>query len=108
MSDTKINTPNSNIHENNNENYIKQLNKEVDETKHLLIKNCDRIIERGDNIDDLDSKTDALNSSSLNFRYNTVRLRNNLWWKDKGCILVTIIIIVVIILIIALTNKKKN
>ena len=90
----------------NNENYLNQLNQEVTETKNLLLKNCDKIVDRENSINELDSRAAALNLSSITFKHNTNKLKNKMWWKEKRCIFGAIIILIIIIVIIVLSNKS--
>ena len=87
---------------------LENIHKQVDETKHLLMNNCNKIIERGEKIDTLDERAAVLNLSSVSFKKNTRKLKNKMWWQEKRCIFVAIIIIILLILIIVFTYKSKK
>jgi len=89
--------------DNKNSNY---LNQEVDETKHLLMKNCEKIIERSNNLDELDYKAALLNLSSVNFKKNTKKLKNKMWYQKNCCIFISVAILIIVILILLLFKKK--
>ena len=63
------------------DNNIDKLTKEVDETKHLLMKNCEKVIERGNTLDSIDDKAAALNLSSISFKKTSTQLKNKMWWQ---------------------------
>ena len=90
-----------------NNNNIHTLTKEVDETKHLLIKNCEKIIERGNTLDSIDNKATALNISSVSFKKTSTQLKNKMWWQEKSCIFIVVGIFLLIIIIIILSSTYK-
>lgn len=85
---------------------IDNLNKELDETKYLLQQNTEKVIERGNTLDDLDHKTASLNLSAVNFRKKSRNFKNKIWWKDKTPYIIVIIIIIIILIIIIVSSKK--
>jgi len=90
-----------------NNNNIDKLTKEVDETKQLLMKNCEKVIERGNTLDSIDDKAAALNLSSVSFKKTSIQLKNKMWWQDKSCIFIVAGILVIIIIIIIASSTKK-
>ena len=89
------------------DNNIDKLTKEVDETKHLLMKNCEKVIERGNTLDSIDNKAATLNLSSVSFKKTSTQLKNKMWWQEKSCIfIISGILLIIIIIIIASSTKK--
>ena len=87
-------------------NSLNNLNSQVDDTKQVLLNNCDKIIERDNRLSNLEYKTNELTSLSIGFKRQSRNLKNKMWWQDKMCwIIVTIIIIIIIIIIVV---SKKN
>uniref|UniRef100_A0A6C0ELN5 V-SNARE coiled-coil homology domain-containing protein n=1 Tax=viral metagenome TaxID=1070528 RepID=A0A6C0ELN5_9ZZZZ len=86
---------------------IKILNKEVDETKYLLMKNCEKVIERGSTLDNIEQKATTLNVSAVIFKKNSVQLKNKMWWQNKAYIMIGVGVFLVIIIIIISTTHKK-
>ena len=86
---------------------IKILNKEVDETKYLLMKNCEKVIERGSTLDNIEQKATTLNVSAVIFKKNSVQLKNKMWWQNKAYIMIGVGVFLVIITIIISTTHKK-
>ena len=89
------------------DNNIDKLTKEVDETKHLLIKNCEKVIERGNTLDSIDNKAAALNLSSVSFKKTSTQLKNKMWWEEKSCIFIVVGIFLLIIINIIASSIKK-
>ena len=86
---------------------IKILNKEVDETKYLLMKNCEKVIERGSTLDNIEQKATTLNVSAVIFKKNSVQFKNKMWWQNKAYIMIGVGVFLVIITIIISTTHKK-
>ena len=90
------------------ENSIDNLTREVDETKYLLMKNCEKVIERGNTLNSINNKATALNQSSISFKKKSTQFKNKMWWKEKHCILILAGVSVIIIIIIITSSIKKS
>jgi vesicle-associated membrane protein 4 len=58
--------------------------------------------ERGENLNRLQTKTNALADQSTIFRRSANRVRKQMWWKDmkmRMCIIIGIIILLVVIIV---------
>jgi vesicle-associated membrane protein 7 len=87
---------------------IETLTKEVDETKHLLMKNCEKVIERGNTLNNIDEKAADLNASSVTFKKTSTQLKNKIWWQEKSCMFIGVgVTIIIIVIIIASATHKK-
>lgn len=74
----------------------------MDETTRYMRDNIDKANQRGENIDNLQDKTDNLAISAQGFRRGANRVRKQMWWKDmkmRMCIIVGIIILILVIVI---------
>ena len=83
----------------NTDNNIDKLTKEVDETKHLLMKNCEKVIERGNTLDSIEDKATALNLSSVSFKKTSTKFKNKMWWKERSCLFIVTGTITIILII---------
>ena len=88
-----------------NDNNIKNINKEIDETKYLLQQNCEKVIERGENIDELDSRAAVLSLSSINFKKKSKNLKNRLCCNSYLPYIIFLIIFISILIIIIVSRK---
>ena len=60
----------------NNVNSIAKIKSEVDNTKKIMLDSIDKLLERGDKINDLIEKTDQLEFNSQAFRMNAQKLNS--------------------------------
>ncbi|KAH8554565.1 synaptobrevin [Umbelopsis sp. PMI_123] len=73
--------------------------------------NIDRVIDRGANIDQLQSKTGDLQAATGQFRRSTNQVRKRMWWKDmkwRICILIMVLIIIGIIVGAVVGSQKSK
>jgi len=65
-------------------------------------RNIHKASERGERLDSLQDKTDALATQANGFRRGANRVRKQMWWKDmkmRMCIIIGIIILLVVIIV---------
>ncbi|XP_076020032.1 vesicle-associated membrane protein 8 [Genypterus blacodes] len=74
---------------------------QVNEVKDILKDNINKVLERGDRLDDLIGKTDGLQTSADTFQRTSTRVARKYWWRNiKMMIIIGIVVLIVIILII--------
>lgn len=76
---------------------IRNVQREMDDVRHVMTENIERVLERGERIDLLVDKTDRLGGSARDFRVRSRGLRRRMWWKNVR--LMALLIVVVIFLI---------
>jgi len=93
---------------------LSDMRADVEEVKGIMSKNIETIIERGDNLHNLQKKTSDLEHGTNRFHRNAVRLRRKMWWQNAKLMvtltIVTLLIISIVTLIILWQNgvfKKK-
>lgn len=57
---------------------------QIDETVGVMRDNIQKVNERGENLNDLQGKTDNLAVSAQGFRRGANRVRKQMWWKVSG------------------------
>jgi vesicle-associated membrane protein 4 len=70
--------------------------------------NINKVAERGERLDSLESKTDNLAVSAQGFRRGANRVRKQMWWKDmkmRLCLVGGVIILLVIIIVPIVVKK---
>lgn len=79
---------------------------QVNEVKVILKDNIDKVLQRGDRLDDLIGKTDDLQATADSFQRTSTRVARKYWWKNtKMIILIVVVVLIILILIIlAATN----
>ncbi|XP_028829676.1 vesicle-associated membrane protein 8 isoform X2 [Denticeps clupeoides] len=83
-------------------NRINQAQEQVNDVKVILKDNINKVLERGERLDDLIDKTDDLQATADSFQRTSTRVARKLWWKNTKMIIIIVVIVVVIIVLIAL------
>ncbi|KAK1806861.1 hypothetical protein P4O66_005346 [Electrophorus voltai] len=81
---------------------VKALQSQVDGVKDIMTQNVDRILARGDRLDDLMDKSEDLQAGAQNFKHTSQKVARAFWWKNVKIIVLIIVVVVIIILIIVL------
>ncbi|XP_018549836.1 vesicle-associated membrane protein 8 isoform X2 [Lates calcarifer] len=80
---------------------LDQVQGQVNEVKVILKDNINKVLERGDRLDDLIGKTDDLQASADSFQKTSTRVARKYWWKNiKMMIIIGVIVLIIVILII--------
>ncbi|XP_030647299.1 vesicle-associated membrane protein 8-like [Chanos chanos] len=81
---------------------VKTLQSQVDGVKNIMTENVDRILARGERLDDLMDKSEDLQAGAQNFRHTSHKVARSYWWKNVKLVVVIIVIVLIIVLIIVL------
>nr|XP_015197005.1 PREDICTED: vesicle-associated membrane protein 8-like [Lepisosteus oculatus] len=84
------------------ESRVKTLQSEVNGVKEIMTKNVERILERGERLDDLMGKTEDLQADAQHFKHTSTKVARSYWWKNVKMIICIVVVVVIIILIIIL------
>lgn len=76
-----------------------KVQKEVDEVKGIMEKNVSDAMARGEQLNDLEAKTLALEEGSKSFAKNSKKVSSNLWWTNMKYIAIIAGIIVFLVLL---------
>ena len=79
---------------------VSKLRSQVDEVKDVMTQNIERVLERGEKLDDLVDKTEDLEASAATFQKTAKRIRKKFWWKNTKMMIILISVGVVIVIII--------
>jgi len=90
-----------------NANNYDQLQGQVDQVKGVMKNNIDKIIERGDRLDDLADRTDQLENSAIQFNVKATRIKRKMWWKNTKMMLILAAVVITIILILGVSLYFK-
>ena len=75
---------------------------QIEDVKGVMVENIEKVLARGEKIELLVDKTEALNSSAKKFQRASKSLKSAMWWKNvKMWLLIAAILIVVIYAIAA-------
>jgi len=79
---------------------IAKVKEEITQVKDVMIKNIDKVLERGEKIELLVDKTEVLDQHAFKFKKQSRGLKRAMWWKNVKLMIVIFIFIVAIIYII--------
>ncbi|XP_020777384.1 vesicle-associated membrane protein 8 isoform X2 [Boleophthalmus pectinirostris] len=101
MADPNVQTPSS-----SSSAKLDHVQGQVNEVKVILKDNINKVLERGDRLDDLIGKTDDLQASADSFQRTSSRVARKYWWKNiKMMILIGVVVLIIVILIILFATK---
>lgn len=73
--------------------------------------NIQKVRERGENLDHLQTKTDNLANQAHGFRRGANRVRKQMWWKDmkmRMCLIAGVIILLLIIIVPSMLSNLSS
>ncbi|XP_056602851.1 vesicle-associated membrane protein 8 [Triplophysa dalaica] len=79
---------------------VKALQSQVDGVKDIMTQNVDRILARGERLDDLMGKSEDLQAGAQNFKQTSQKVARAYWWKNVKLIVLIVVIVLVIVLVI--------
>ncbi|XP_029916634.1 vesicle-associated membrane protein 8 [Myripristis murdjan] len=81
---------------------VQALRSQVDGVKDIMTQNVDRILARGERLDDLMGKSEDLQAGAQHFKQTSQKVARTYWWKNVKLIIVIVVIVLIIVLIIIL------
>ncbi|XP_068422916.1 vesicle-associated membrane protein 8 [Clinocottus analis] len=81
---------------------VQTLKDQVDGVKDIMTQNVDRILARGERLDDLMDKSEDLQAGAQHFKQTSQKVARNYWWKNVKMVVVIVVVVLIIILIIIL------
>ncbi|CAM9758753.1 unnamed protein product [Bubo scandiacus] len=84
---------------------VRALQREVEGVKTIMSQNVERILARGENLEQLHSKSQDLEATSEHFKTTSQRVARRYWWKNvKLLIILGLVGAIILILIILLAT----
>uniref|UniRef100_UPI00398F2540 vesicle-associated membrane protein 8 n=1 Tax=Pristiophorus japonicus TaxID=55135 RepID=UPI00398F2540 len=81
---------------------LSNLQGQVNEVKGIMTHNIEKVLDRGERLDDLIIKTDDLQASADSFQKTSTKIARKMWWKNIKMIVIIVVIVIVIIIFIIL------
>lgn len=69
----------------------------IDQTTAVMSSNIQSAMERGERLDDLQTKTESLADKSKQFHKHTKQVSKNLWLRNMKCTLILVFVVLLII-----------
>ncbi|KAF3941649.1 Synaptobrevin-1 [Dactylella cylindrospora] len=92
----------------NGQSRTAQIQAQIDDTIGIMRDNINKTTERGQNLNQLQNKTNDLADSAQGFRRGANRVRKQMWWKDmkmRLCLVVGIIVLLAVIIVPIVVTK---
>ncbi|ODQ77158.1 hypothetical protein BABINDRAFT_172927 [Babjeviella inositovora NRRL Y-12698] len=89
------------VPQNQNSN-VAHLQSQIDDTVGVMRDNINKVAERGERLDSLDTKADNLATSARGFNRKANDVRKQMWWKNmkmKMCLIAAVIIAIIVIVV---------
>ncbi|BFZ02904.1 hypothetical protein BsWGS_05943 [Bradybaena similaris] len=75
---------------------------QVDEVKGVMSQNIERVLQRGDKLEDLMDKTEELEAGAATFQRTARKIQKRYWWRNKKMTLILVCVGLVAITVIVL------
>ncbi|KAJ3052631.1 hypothetical protein HK097_005942 [Rhizophlyctis rosea] len=94
----------------NGPNKTQAVQQQVDEVVGIMQDNINKVMQRGEQLNSLQNKTEDLQNSSMQFRKGASKVRRQMWWKDvkMKLILAAVIGAIIIVIVVTVLQTKKN
>eukprot|EP01120_Amphizonella_sp_Union-15-10_P001535 TRINITY_DN11699_c0_g1_i1.p1 TRINITY_DN11699_c0_g1~~TRINITY_DN11699_c0_g1_i1.p1 ORF type:complete len:222 (-),score=43.96 TRINITY_DN11699_c0_g1_i1:81-746(-) len=76
---------------------LARVQKQVDEVKEVMMENIDKVLKRGERLEDVMAQTDAMRLQSDTFKKNATKLKTTMWWKNVKLMIAIVVVILFII-----------
>ncbi|KAK5931584.1 hypothetical protein CesoFtcFv8_000138 [Champsocephalus esox] len=83
---------------------VQILKEQVEGVKDIMTENVDRILARGERLDDLMGKSEDLQNGAQHFKQTSVKVARTYWWKNVKLVVVIVVVVLIIVLIIVLLS----
>ncbi|XP_078492816.1 vesicle-associated membrane protein 7-like [Ciona intestinalis] len=81
---------------------LSTMQNQVGEVTGIMRQNIEKVIERGDKLDDLVDKTEDLQAGAATFKVTAKRIQRKYFWQNKKMLIIIIVIVLIIITLIVL------
>ncbi|XP_071492260.1 vesicle-associated membrane protein 4-like [Diadema antillarum] len=89
---------------------IQRVQGQVDEVMDVMKDNMEKVIDRGERLDNLEEKTDELMYSASIFKVSAKGLRSHFWWQQckMRVLLLAVVLVILIIVFIPIILKTRG
>lgn len=84
-------------------NNLDRLQSDVSEVTHLLKENVEKVVQRGDKIDDLQTRSEELQIGATHFNRRANQVRRKMCWQNcKMTLIIAFVVFIIIAVIITI------
>eukprot|EP00894_Picocystis_sp_ML_P002300 jgi/Pico_ML_1/52817/g3468.t1 len=87
-------------------NKITQVKSQIEDTKNVMVMNIDKVLQRGEKLEDVMIKSDSMRDHAMQFRNKGRKLRRALWCQNMKLTLVIIAALLLLAFVIFLAACK--
>jgi len=74
--------------------------KQIEDTRQIMSTNIDKVLERGERLDDVMDKSEAMKNTADAFRKKGKELRRKMWWQNtKMKIIIAAVVLLLIVIL---------
>lgn len=81
---------------------VSNLQSQVNDVKGIMTQNIEKVLDRGEKLDDLIIKTDDLQATADSFQKTSTKIARKMWWKNTKMMIILVVIVVIIVILIIL------
>jgi len=79
---------------------IDDVKKQIEDTRQIMSSNIDKVLERGERLEDVMDKSEAMKDTADAFRKKGRELRKKMWWQNmKMKIIIGVVILIILLLL---------
>ncbi|KAF2362942.1 Synaptobrevin, partial [Trinorchestia longiramus] len=79
---------------------LNRTKRQVEDVKAIMGENVQRIVARGETLENLDQRASDLSANANEFQRTSRNLQRKMWWKNTKMILIIALVVIIIIVII--------
>ncbi|MCO5609593.1 hypothetical protein L7F22_063823 [Adiantum nelumboides] len=83
-----------------NADNINRMKGEINQVRHVMIENIDKVLDRGERLELLVDKTANIQNKAFRFRKQTREFRSALWWRNVKLVSLLVILVLIIIYVV--------
>ncbi|CCD74113.2 V-SNARE coiled-coil homology domain-containing protein [Caenorhabditis elegans] len=84
------------------------IRRQVDDVRQVMADNVERIMERGERLENMENRTEALRTSATSFKSTARRVQRHFCQKNLKWTLILLLVVTIIVAAIVLTILHKN
>lgn len=87
------------FYSNKDNDKISSVKAQIDNVKNIMVKNIDKVLERGEDINTILDEVEELECEAQSFKYKSRKLKNKLWWKNFKLWIILMVIVLIVIFV---------
>jgi len=81
---------------------VSKLQGEVDQVQDIVRGNISSLVERGEQLDQLDEAARALEEGAGDFKTTAVKIKRKQWWQNRKMTIVIAVVVILVIIVVVI------